>query len=164
MPSRHSRADAGGVARDAMLRDILVVAAAVISGLVVAASARGEADVALVQARRVQAVAPIEGYACKQLARDAAHLMDASSMPSMLSVPSPDAPSLGVAPYVVIARTPPRVVNGYAEVLWLGSTRDHPVTGWVSAGALLPFHSAASPAARCTPVWLSNGHPGALTQ
>lgn len=116
------------------------------------------------QAAGVEAVTPIEGYACMQLARDAAHLTDASSVPHMLSAPSPDATSLGAAPYIVIARAPERVVNGYAETLWLGSTRDHPVTGWVSAGALLPFHSSAAPRARCTPTWLSNGRAGALTQ
>jgi hypothetical protein len=112
----------------------------------------------------VQAVAPIEGYACMQLARDAVHLMDAASVPQMLSAPSVDAPTLGAAPYVVIARVPERVVNGYVETLWLGSTRDHSVTGWVSAGALLPFRSATAPGARCTPTWMSNGRVGVLTQ
>jgi hypothetical protein len=116
------------------------------------------------QGAGVQAVAPIEGYACMQLARDAAHLMDPASAPPMLAAPSADAPTLGTAPYVVIARAPERVVNGYAETLWLGSTRDHPVTGWVSAGVLLPFQSATAPGARCTPTWMSNGRAGVLTQ
>ena len=120
--------------------------------LAFAALASGETVVA--QGTGVQAVAPIQGYSCMQLARDAAHLTDASAVPLMLSAPSPDAASLGVAPYVVIARTPERVVNGYAETLWLGSTRDHPVTGWVSAGVLLPFHSAAAPTSHCTPTWI----------
>lgn len=118
----------------------------------------------IAQATGVQAVAPIEGYACMQLARDAAHLMDPASAPPMLAAPSADASTLGIAPYVVIARMPPRVVNGYAETLWLGSTRDRPVTGWVSAGALLPFHSAAAPGSSCTPTWMSNGRAGVLTR
>jgi len=129
-----------------------------------AALALGAFGVPLAQATGVQAVASIDGYACMQLARDAAHLTDASSVPSMLSAPSAGATSLGAAPYIVIARTPERVVNGYTETLWLGSTRDHPVTGWVSAGVLLPFHSSTAPGARCTPTWLSNGRAGALTQ
>jgi hypothetical protein len=112
----------------------------------------------------VQAVAPIDGYACMQLARDAAHLMDPASAPPMLASPSADAPTLGTAPYVVIARVPARVVNGYAETLWLGSTRDRPITGWVSAGALLPFHSTTAPGSSCTPTWMSNGRAGVLTQ
>ena len=116
------------------------------------------------QAAGVQAVAPIEGYACMQLARDAAHLMDPASAPPMLSAPDANAPTLGIAPYVVIARAPARIVNGYAETLWLGSTRDHPVTGWVSAGVLLPFHSTTAPGARCTPSWMSNGRAGVLTR
>ena len=115
-------------------------------------------------AQGVQAVAPIDGYACMQLARDAAHLMDASSVTPMLSAPLADASSLGAAPYVVIARAPERVVNGYAETLWLGSTRDHPVTGWVSAGVLLPYRSNTAPGARCTPTWMSNGRAGVLTR
>ncbi|WP_420608320.1 hypothetical protein [Novosphingopyxis sp.] len=119
---------------------------------------------AAAQGTGLQAIAPIEGYACMQLARDAAHLTDASSVPHMLSAPSPDAASLGAAPYVVIARAPERVVNGYAEALWLGSTRDHPVIGWVSAGVLLPFRSAAVPTARCAPTWMSNGHAGVTTR
>lgn len=117
-----------------------------------------------VSAAGVQAVAPIEGYACMQLARDAAHLMDPTSAPPMLSAPDASAPTLGIAPYVVIARVPARVVNGYAETLWLGSTRDHPVTGWVSAGALLPYRSTTAPGARCTPTWMNNGRAGVLTQ
>lgn len=108
----------------------------------------------------LQAVAPIDGYKCMQLARDASHLMDAASSPRMLAAPSPDASSLGVAPYIVIVRSPERVINGYAETLWLGSSRDHPVAGWVSAGALLPYHSAAGPAARCVPSWMSDGRAG----
>lgn len=147
-----------------MFRDLPFIASAVVSGMALAAFARGDIAVAFAQGTGVQAVAPIDGYACMQLARDAAHLMDVSSVPPMLSAPAPDAPGLGAAPYIVIARAPQRIVNGYAEALWLGSTRDRPVTGWVSSGALLPFHSAAVPAARCTPVWLSNGHPGALTR
>ena len=119
---------------------------------------------AVAQGTGVQAVAPIEGYACMQLARDAAHLTEASTAPHMLSAPSPDAASLGVAPYIVIARAPERVVNGYAETLWLGSTRDHPVTGWVFAGVLLPFHSATAPTAHCTPAWMSNGRTGVITR
>ena len=99
-----------------------------------------------------------------QLARDAAHLRDAASVPLMLSAPSPDAPNLGIAPYIVIARAPERVVNGYAETLWLGSTRDHPVTGWVSAGVLLPFHSTNAPSTHCTPAWMSNGRAGVMTR
>jgi hypothetical protein len=101
---------------------------------------------------------------CMQLARDAAHLMDLSEVPRMHSAPSPDASSLGVAPYIVIARTPERVINGYAETLWLGSTRDHPVTGWVSAGALLPFQSVNVPGTRCVPAWMNNGHAGVVTR
>lgn len=132
-----------------------------IASIVLAVGASG---VRCAQAAGVQAVAPIDGYSCMQLARDAAHLTDASSVPHILSAPSPDATSLGAAPYIVIARDPERVVNGYAETLWMGSTRDHPVTGWVSAGVLLPFHSSTAPGARCTPTWLSNGHAGALTQ
>ena len=124
----------------------------------------GASGVPGTQAAGVEAVAPINGYACMQLARDAAHLTDAPSVPHMLSAPSPDATSLGAAPYVVIARAPERVVNGYAETLWMGSTRDRPVTGWVSAGVLLPFHSSTAPGARCTPTWLSNGRAGALTR
>jgi len=120
--------------------------------------------VSVAQAVGVQAVAPIEGYACMQLARDAAHLMDPASAPPMLAAPSPDAPTLGIAPYVVIARVPARVVNGYAETLWLGSTRDHPVTGWVSAGVLLPFRSATAPGSSCAPTWMSNGRAGVLTR
>lgn len=129
-----------------------------------AALALGVIGVPLAQATGMQAVASIDGYACMQLARDAAHLTDPSSVPHMLSAPSAVAPSLGAAPYIVIARTPERVVNGYAETLWMGSTRDHPVTGWVSTGVLLPFHSSTAPGARCTPTWLSNGRAGALTR
>jgi len=124
----------------------------------------GQSAPGFTQARNAQAVAPIEGYACMQLARDAAHLRDPATIPPMLAAPSPGAPSLGVSPYIVIARSPARTINGYAEALWMGSTRDHPVTGWVPAGALLPFRSANAPAARCAPVWLANGHPGALTR
>ena len=94
-----------------------------------------------------------------QLARDAAHLMDPTSAPPMLAAPSADAPTLGTAPYVVIARVPARVVNGYAETLWLGSTRDRPVPGWVSAGVLLPFRSTTAPGSNCTPT-LDEQRPG----
>lgn len=128
------------------------------------ALALGACGVSLAQGTGVQAVAPIDGYACMQLARDAAHLMDASSVPRMLAGPSANASSLGVAPYIVIARVPERVVNGYAETLWLGSTRDHPVAGWVSAGVLLPYHSNTAPGAQCTPTWMSNGRAGVLTR
>lgn len=120
--------------------------------------------VPVAQGAGVQAVAPIEGYTCMQLARDAAHLMDPTSAPPMLAAPSADAPTLGTAPYVVIARVPARVVNGYAETLWLGSTRDHPVPGWVSAGVLLPFRSTTAPGSNCTPTWMSNGRAGVLTR
>ena len=120
--------------------------------------------VSFAQGAGVQAVAPIEGYACMQLARDAEHLMDLASAPPMLAAPSVNAPTLGIAPYIVIARVPARVVNGYAETLWLGSTRDHPVTGWVSAGVLLPFRSTTAPDASCTPTWMSNGRAGVLTR
>src|SRR5437764_14487345 len=119
--------------------------------IVSAALALATFDASVGQPAGIQAVAPIEGYACKQLARDAAHLMDPASAPPMLAAPSVGAPTLGTAPYIVIARVPERVVNGYAEALWLGSTRDHPVTGWVSAGVLLPFHSTSALGARCTP-------------
>jgi hypothetical protein len=138
-----------------MSRGLPLVSAALALAILAASVARGAG---------VQAVAPIEGYACMQLARDATHLMDPASAPPMLSAPSADAPTLGTAPYVVIARVPARVVNGYAETLWLGSTRDHPVTGWVSAGVLLPFRSTTEPGASCTPTWMSNGRAGVLTR
>src|SRR4051794_36075940 len=132
--------------------------------IVSAALALAICATSLAQGAGVQAVSPIEGYVCMQLARDAAHLMDPASAPPMLAAPSVGAPTLGTAPYIVIARVPERVVNGYAEALWLGSTRDHPVTGWVSAGVLLPFHSTSAPGARCTPTWMSNGRAGVLTR
>src|SRR3954453_19128584 len=141
-----------------MLKRFLFIASAALSGVPLAVFP-GDA---LAQGTGVQATAPIQGYACMQLARDAAHLKDPSSMPAMLSAPAPNASSLGIAPYIVIARTPERVVNGYAETLWLGSPRDHPVTGWVSAGALLPFHSTTAPGAHCTPAWMSNGRAGVM--
>src|SRR4051812_8653421 len=132
--------------------------------IVSAALALAIFDSSVAEPAGIQAVAPIEGYACKQLARDAAHLMDPASAPPMLAAPSANALTLGTAPFVVIARVPERVINGYAETLWLGSTRDHPVTGWVSAGVLLPFQSTTVPGASCTPTWMSNGRAGVLTR
>ena len=142
-----------------MSKGLLLAAFAALASVVLAGTGTAGA-----QGAGVHAVAPIEGYVCMQLARDAAHLTDASSLPGMFAAPSPDAASLGVAPYIVIARAPERVVNGYAETLWLGSTRDHPVTGWVSVGVLLPFHSAAAPSAHCAPAWMSNGRAGVMTR
>ena len=106
-------------------------------------------------AQGLHAVQPLQGYACMNLNLSPAAMQNFANLPPVLAAPSPQAPKIGVASALVIARSPEHVVNGYAEVLHLNGQ-----AGWVAADKLAPYHSASDPNAHCTPSLMSNGRPG----
>ena len=107
-------------------------------------------------AQGLRAVRPLDGYVCMNLAVPDAQLRDPHwpGVP-ILTAPSPDAPRGALAAATVIAKAPPHLANGYAEVLRLNGQ-----PGWIEADKIKPYSSASNPYARCTPSIMSNGRPG----
>lgn len=106
-------------------------------------------------AQGLTAVRPLPGYVCMDLNLSAAQIRDDTVQVPVRAVPSAAAPQVGIAGATVIAISPIRVVNGFAEILFPNS--DHV---WIAANMIRPYRSASNPNAKCTPSLMSNGKPG----
>jgi len=104
----------------------------------------------------LEVVRALPGYACMSLAAPAAASLDPNTPGVPIrSTPDPAAPQAAVASATVIARTPPHIENGFAEVLRLNGA-----PGWIEADKIKPYRSVSNPFARCTPSIMSDGRPG----
>ena len=107
------------------------------------------------QAAGLQAVEPLPGYACMELALTPGQLTDAKVGVPIREAPARSAPIASYAATVVIVRSPQQPTSGFLQVL-----RPTGQTGWIEAEYLRPWHNPYNPHARCVPSMMSNGKPG----
>lgn len=106
-------------------------------------------------AQGLQAVQPLPGYICMELALKDDQFTDPNIGVPIREAPSRSSPVLSLAATVVIVRSPPQPTAGFFQVL-----RPDGQTGWIETGYLRPWHNPYSPKAQCVPSMMSNGKPG----
>lgn len=111
------------------------------------------ASPALAQARHV--VGRLSGFACMSLKVTDRQAMDPSFVVPLKTQPSASASDVGRAAATVFVRSPVVERNGYiAAILFNGQP------GWISANALVAWHSPGGPAHECIPSRMSDGSIG----
>jgi hypothetical protein len=103
----------------------------------------------------IRVVRPLPGYACMLVRMPSENVRDFGQLPRVLQEPLATARAVGLASAVVFAKSPPNVVNGYAEVVLFNG-----VKGWLDRSLLSPYRSLGDPKATCTPSLMSNGSLG----
>ena len=106
-------------------------------------------------AQGLTAVRPLPGYVCMDLNLSAAQIRDDTIQVPVRTIPSVTAPQAGIAGATVIAVSPIRLVDGFAEILFPNGKHV-----WIAANMIRPYRSASNPNATCTPSLMSNGKPG----
>lgn len=106
-------------------------------------------------AQGLQAVRPLPGYVCMQLALSPEQLTDPKVGVPVRDAPSRSAHVAGFAASTVIVATPQEPTSGFLRVL----KRDGQ-TGWIEASYLKPWKNPFVPSARCVPSIMSDGQPG----
>jgi hypothetical protein len=80
---------------------------------------------------------------------------DGSTLPRLYPQPSAASDPIAVAGSIVLAVSPPHVVNGFVEVRQFDKT-----SAWIKQDAVQPYHSDLDPSGHCTPVLRSDGALG----
>ncbi len=106
-------------------------------------------------AQGLHAIRPIPGYACMSLNLSEQQMSDPNLVVPVLAGPTSASTTIGQASSVVIATSPPRMVDGYVEVL-----RFNNQTGWMKAQLLKPWHNPGGSGQKCVPSLMSNGSAG----
>lgn len=106
-------------------------------------------------AQGLQAVQPLPGYICMELALKDDQFTDPNVGVPIREAPSRSSPVLSLAATVVIVRSPQQPTAGFLQIL-----RPTGQTGWIETGYLRPWHNPYSPNAQCVPSMMSNGKPG----
>lgn len=106
-------------------------------------------------AQGLQAVRPLPGYVCMQLALSPEQLTDPKVGVPIRAAPSRSAPVAAYAANTMIVVSPQEPTSGYLRVL-----RVNGEMGWIEAGYLRPWKNPYVPSARCVPSIMSDGKPG----
>ena len=106
-------------------------------------------------AQRPTIVGPLAGYQCMMLNITEKQALDPNFQIPVYTQPSETSQPFGYASLQVAVQQPPRVVNGFTEMLFPTGAKV-----WIKTGLLRPYRSLGDPSARCNPVSLSNGHVG----
>jgi hypothetical protein len=101
------------------------------------------------------AVKPIPGYVCMRLNLPRDKIVSRDLDVPIFAEPSLRAPKIGQAAATLIVRSPMRVENGFAEILFLDGR-----VAWIQKDLLRPYATPEAPDAHCTPSIMSNGRPG----
>lgn len=106
-------------------------------------------------AQGLRAVRPLSGYTCMSLNLSPDRIRDPSTVVPVRQSPVLNAPIVAGAASTMIVPAPPRVTNGFIQVLRLNGQ-----LGWMQTNALRPWKSRIDPSAECVPSLMSDGKPG----
>ena len=106
-------------------------------------------------AQGLQAVRPVPGHVCMQLALTPEQNADPMRGVPVRNAPAPSDRIASWAPSVVIVPAPQQPTAGFLQVLLPDGQH-----GWVRATALKPWSNPYAPSRRCVPSILSNGRIG----
>ncbi len=106
-------------------------------------------------AQGLQAVRPLPGYTCMQVANPPAPTLDPTQGVPVRNIPSLSAPVASWAPSVVLVTFPLETRAGFLQALFADKH-----TGWILASDLKPWSNPYNLRRRCVPSIMSNGTVG----
>jgi hypothetical protein len=106
-------------------------------------------------AQGLQAVRPLPGYTCMQLANPPPPTLDPTKGVPVRNAPSRSAPVASWSPFIVLVPLPLAATEGFLQAMFADKH-----TGWIAASDLKPWSTPYKQNQHCFPSVMSNGTVG----